>query len=71
LGWPTVIALGIFIVFEMLTIAGEKMTKSELLQPHIGMWLATYATLPAGIYITWRAQMEGKWKWNFLKRMKK
>jgi len=71
LGWPTVIALGIFIVFEMLTIAGEKMTKSELLQPHVGMWLATYVTLPAGIYITWRAQMEGKWNWNFLKRKKK
>ena len=71
LGWPTVIALGIFILFEMLTIAGEKMTKSELLPPHVGMWLATYAMLPAGIYITWRAQMEGKWKWNFFKLRKK
>jgi lipopolysaccharide export system permease protein len=68
LGWPTILALGIFIVFEMLTIAGEKMTKSNILEPHIGMWLATYLTLPLGVFITYRARMEGKWQSNFFKR---
>ena len=68
LGWPTILALGIFILFEMLTIAGEKMTKSNILEPHIGMWLATFVTLPMGIFITYRARMEGKWQWNIFRK---
>jgi lipopolysaccharide export system permease protein len=68
LGWPTILALGIFILFEMLTIAGEKMTKSHILEPYIGMWLATFVTLPMGIFITYRARMEGKWQWNIFKK---
>jgi lipopolysaccharide export system permease protein len=68
LGWPTILALGVFILFEMLTIAGEKMTKSNILEPYIGMWLATFVTLPMGIFITYRARMEGKWQWNIFKK---
>ena len=68
LGWPTILALGIFILFEMLTIAGEKMTKSNILEPYIGMWLATFVTLPMGVFITYRARMEGKWQWNIFKK---
>ena len=68
LGWPTILALGIFILFEMLTIAGEKMTKSNILEPQIGMWLATFVTLPMGVFITYRARMEGKLQWSFWKR---
>jgi len=68
LGWPTILALGIFILFEMLTIAGEKMTKSNILEPYIGMWLATFVTLPMGLFITYRARMEGKWQWNIFKK---
>jgi lipopolysaccharide export system permease protein len=68
IGWPTILALGIFILFEMLTIAGEKMTKSNILEPEIGMWLATFVTLPMGIFITYRARMEGKWQWNIFKK---
>jgi lipopolysaccharide export system permease protein len=68
IGWPTILALGIFILFEMLTIAGEKMTKSNILDPSVGMWLATFVTLPMGIFITYRARMEGKWQWNIFKK---
>ncbi|MFM7722177.1 MAG: LptF/LptG family permease, partial [Bacteroidota bacterium] len=68
LGWPTILALGIFILFEMLTIAGEKMTKSNILEPYIGMWLATFVTMPMGIFITYRARMEGKWQWNLFQK---
>lgn len=72
IGWPTILALGIFILFEMLTIAGEKMTKSNILEPQIGMWLATFVTLPMAVFITYRARMEGKWQWNlFRKKTKK
>ncbi len=71
IGWPTILALGIFILFEMLTIAGEKMTKSNILDPAIGMWLATFVTLPMGIFITYRARMEGKWQWNLFRKKAK
>ena len=67
IGWPTILALGIFILFEMLTIAGEKMTKSNILEPQIGMWLATFVTLPMAVFITYRARMEGKWQWHFFR----
>ena len=33
LGMPTVIALGLFIFYQMLTIAGEKMAKSAIVEP--------------------------------------
>ena len=71
IGWPTILALGIFILFEMLTIAGEKMTKSNILDPAVGMWLATFVTLPMGIFITYRARMEGKWQWNLFRKKAK
>ena len=71
IGWPTILALGIFILFEMLTIAGEKMTKSNILDPAVGMWLATFVTLPMGIFITYRARMEGKWQWTLFRKKAK
>jgi hypothetical protein len=55
----------------MLTIAGEKMTKSNILDPAVGMWLATFVTLPMGIFITYRARMEGKWQWTLFRKKAK
>jgi lipopolysaccharide export system permease protein len=58
LGMPTVIALGLFIFYQMLTIAGEKMAKSAIVEPYIGMWISTVILLPLSIWITYKATKE-------------
>ncbi len=58
LGMPTVIALGLFIFYQMLTIAGEKMAKSAIVEPYVGMWISTVILLPLSIWITYKATKE-------------
>lgn len=53
IGLPTLIAIILFIVFQLLTTAGEKMAKSGLVAPYAGMWMSTAVFLPLGIYL-WR-----------------
>jgi lipopolysaccharide export system permease protein len=61
LGLPSVIALLLFILFEMLTIAGEKMAKAFILEPWIGMWISTLVMLPICIVVMYSANQEKKW----------
>jgi len=58
LGMPTIIALGLFIFYQMLTIAGEKMAKSAIVEPYVGMWISTVILLPLSIWITYKATKE-------------
>lgn len=55
LGMPVVASVIIFILFWVITITGEKMSKEEIFPPYIGMWIATAVTLPAGIFLTSKA----------------
>jgi lipopolysaccharide export system permease protein len=61
LGLPSVIALLLFILFEMLTIAGEKMAKAFILEPWVGMWISTLVMLPICIVVMYSANQEKKW----------
>lgn len=58
LGLPTVIALALFIFYQLLTIAGEKMAKSMIVAPWVGMWISTAVLLPISIWITYKASKE-------------
>jgi lipopolysaccharide export system permease protein len=58
LGMPTVIALALFIFYQLLTIAGEKMTKSMLIDAWLGMWMSTAILLPLSIWLTLKASKE-------------
>lgn len=58
LGMPTIIALGLFILYQLLTIAGEKMAKSGIVEPYIGMWVSTALLLPLSFWITYKATKE-------------
>jgi lipopolysaccharide export system permease protein len=74
LGLPSVIALILFIIFELLTIAGEKMTKALIIDPWLGMWASTIVMLPIAVWIMFAAQKEKKWNiagWgSFFKKFK-
>jgi lipopolysaccharide export system permease protein len=58
LGMPTVIALALFIFYQLLTIAGEKMTKSMIIDAWLGMWMSTAVLLPLSIWLTIKASKE-------------
>jgi lipopolysaccharide export system permease protein len=58
LGMPTLIALGIFIFYELITMAGERMARNDIVKPWLGMWLSTFILLPLAIWITLRATKE-------------
>lgn len=58
LGMPTLIALVIFIVYQLLTMAGENMIKTGFVEPWIGMWISTVVFFPLSIWITWKATRE-------------
>ncbi len=61
LGLPSVIALLLFIVFEVLTIAGEKMTKAFIVEPWLGIWLSTIVMAPVCFVLMHNANREKKW----------
>jgi len=58
LGLPTVIALALFIVFHLLTMAGEKMAKSGITEVWFGLWLSTMLMFPLSIWLTYKASRE-------------
>ncbi len=73
LGLPSVIALLLFILFEVLTIAGEKMTKAYILEPWLGIWLSTIVMAPVCFILMHNANREKKWsmpQFQILKAMR-
>jgi lipopolysaccharide export system permease protein len=55
LGTPVVISIVFFIIFHVLSITGEKLSKEGSLPAYQGMWLATITLLPVGVFLTYKA----------------
>jgi lipopolysaccharide export system permease protein len=55
LGMPVVISIVFFIIFHVLSISGEKLTKEGTIPATQGMWIATVTLLPIGIILTYKA----------------
>jgi lipopolysaccharide export system permease protein len=55
LGTPVVISIVFFIIFHVLSITGEKLSKEGSLPAYQGMWLATVTLLPIGVLLTYKA----------------
>ena len=58
IGFPTLIALSLFILYHLLTMTGERMAKKQLIEPWIGMWMSTVVLFPLSIWITVKAMRE-------------
>ncbi len=58
IGVPTLIALGFFILYQLLTMVGENMAKKGFIEPWIGMWMSTIVLLPISIWLTYKATKE-------------
>lgn len=55
LGAPLVFAVIFFIIYYMLTIAGENMVESDVIAPWKGLWMSTFVLTPVGIFLTYKA----------------
>lgn len=55
LGMPVVISVVFFIIFHILSIMGEKLSKEGEVPPYIGMWMATAILFPVGVFLTIKA----------------
>jgi lipopolysaccharide export system permease protein len=55
LGMPLVISVIMFVMYHILSIVGEKSVKEFVMEPWFGMWLASMAFLPLGIFFTIKA----------------
>lgn len=57
-GWPMVIAILLFMVFYILNITGEKMTKELVFPARIGMWIAAAVLTPLGVWLVSKASRD-------------
>lgn len=55
LGMPVVISIFFFLLFWVLSITGEKLSKEGTVPPEIGMWFGCAAFIPLGIWLTKKA----------------
>jgi len=76
LGWPVITAILIFLVYFMLTRAGEEMASNYSMLPLTGMWLSSICITPISIFIFYKANIDSKifqmnWYIKFLKIIRK
>ena len=74
LGWPVITAILIFLVYFILTRAGEEMSSNLTLSPNIGMWLSSICITPISIFIFYKANRDAKifeldWHKNRLRKI--
>lgn len=55
LGAPLVFGIIFFVVFHLLSTFGEKLAKEGVMSAFGGMWLASLALFPVGIFLTYKA----------------
>lgn len=55
LGAPIVASIILFIFYYILSIAGEKMSKSGVMDPFWGMWLSSFILFPVGFFLTYKS----------------
>ena len=60
LGWPVITAVLIFLVYFILTRAGEEMSANYSLTPSMGMWLSPLCITPISIFIFFKANKDAK-----------
>jgi lipopolysaccharide export system permease protein len=58
LGMPVVMSFLFFIIFHVISITGEKFVKEGVMEPHYGMWLASFILLPVGVFLTYKASRD-------------
>jgi lipopolysaccharide export system permease protein len=54
-GMPVVISVLLYIVFHIVSLIGEKMSKSGTMSPANGMWFSIFVLVPIAFFLTYQA----------------
>lgn len=54
-GFPVVFSIIFFLIFHISSTSGEKMVKTGISSPFVGMWLGIMVLLPFAIFLTYKA----------------
>lgn len=60
LGLPVVVSVLLFLTYYIISISGEKMAKTQVLDPIVGMWLSAFILTPVAIFLTVKAANESR-----------
>ena len=55
IGMPVVVSIIFFLIFHVISIMGEKFSREGVIDPSIGMWIASAVLLPIGIFLLYKA----------------
>ena len=58
LGMPTIISVGVFILYYIINTSGMKMARDGSINMVVGMWMSTFILTPAGAYLTFMANRD-------------
>lgn len=60
LGTPVVFATVLYLIYYIISITGEKMAKTGVVEPWWGMWMSSIVLFPVGLFITYKAATDSK-----------
>ncbi len=55
IGMPVVVSIIFFLIFHVISIVGEKFSREGVIDPSIGMWIASSVLLPIGVFLLYKA----------------
>ena len=58
IGYPTVVAIFMFLIYYVISIIGERSAREGAISVFTGMWISTIILLPIGLYLTYRANRD-------------
>jgi len=55
LGMPVIASVGLFLIYYVISMMGEKFSREGMVPPYIGMWLSTFLLAPLSFWLTQKA----------------
>lgn len=55
LGMPVIASVGLFLIYYVISMIGEKFSREGIVPPFFGMWLSTFILAPVSIWLTQKA----------------
>ena len=75
LGMPIIVSVSFFIIYYIITIFGEKLSKEGTWGAFAGTWLSTFVLIPFAVFLTYKATndsnlLNGDWYYHQIQRLK-
>ncbi|MDX2430948.1 MAG: LptF/LptG family permease [Bacteroides sp.] len=55
LGMPVIASVGLFLIYYVISMVGEKFSREGMVPPFFGMWLSTLILAPVSVWLTQKA----------------